>query len=112
MENALDGGEQEKKVIEDLKNTYTRSGWKEDHFLQFKEHEFERYYPTEFQSRVAQSLKGDKESRKKSKKNLFHDVEAWIQKNPELAKAALEESAAEVISVLRQIESNLASTQK
>ncbi|MBD1900908.1 MULTISPECIES: ATP-dependent nuclease [Cyanophyceae] len=106
----IDGGDEEKKVIERLKRTYTSSGWGEDHFLQFSEHDFERYYPKEFQSKIDSVLQmPNSKSRQDSKKALLHEVEAWIKENPELAKTAFKESASEVVQMLHKIESTLAS---
>ncbi|MBW4487573.1 MAG: AAA family ATPase [Trichocoleus desertorum ATA4-8-CV12] len=108
----IDGGSKEKEVIEDLKNQYVSSGWQEDHFLQFQQHDFELYYPQEFQPKVGQVFQSDKKPQRSLKKNLFDEVETWINENPEAAKTAFVTSAAEVISILKQIEVNLASPQQ
>ncbi|MBD2742342.1 AAA family ATPase [Coleofasciculus sp. FACHB-1120] len=106
----IDGGDEEKKVIERLKRTYTSSGWGEDHFLQFSKHDFERYYPQKFQSKIDSVLQmPNSKSRQGCKKALLHEVEAWIKENPELAKTAFKESASEVVQMLHQIESALVS---
>ncbi|MEP0857156.1 AAA family ATPase [Trichocoleus sp. DQ-U1] len=106
----IDGGDEEKKVIERLKRTYTSSGWGEDHFLQFSEHDFERYYPKEFQSKIDSVLQmPNSKYRQEGKKTLLHEVETWIKENPELAKTAFKESASEVVQMLHKIESTLAS---
>jgi hypothetical protein len=109
----IDGGVEEKKVIERLKGRYTNSGWGEDHFLQFSEHDFERYYPQEFKSKIDSVLQMQNgKSRQKGKKTLLEEVEAWIEENPERAKTAFKESASEVVQMLCQIESVLVSYQE
>ena len=106
----IDGGVEEKKVIERLKERYTNSGWGEEHFLQFSEHDFERYYPQEFKSKIDSVLQmPNSKSRQDCKKTLLHEVEAWIKENPELARTAFKESASEVVQMLHQIESALVS---
>ncbi len=106
----IDGGVEEKKVIERLKGRYTNTGWGEDHFLQFSEHDFERYYPQEFKSKIDFVLQmPNSKSRQDCKKALLHEVEAWIKENPELARTAFKESASEVVQLLHQIESALVS---
>jgi AAA15 family ATPase/GTPase len=47
----IDAGNNEEKIINELKNLYTPSGWNEENFLQFSEHDFEQYYPDKFKSR-------------------------------------------------------------
>ncbi len=87
-----------------IKDRYTNSGWGEDHFLQFSEHDFERYYPQEFKSKINSVLQmPNSKSRQDGKKALLHEVEAWIKENPELARTAFKESASEVVQMLHQI---------
>jgi hypothetical protein len=104
----LDGGEEEKKVIDKLKVHYTLSGWQEDNFLQFTQHDFEQYYPQKFQDQVDSILQMPNNlSRQECKKNLLAKVETWIKEDDERAKTAFQESASEVIQILQRIESTL-----
>ena len=93
----IDAGVDEKKVIDKLKECYIPRGWKEENFLQFKEHDFEKYYPHEFKSKVDAALAKDKKYIRESKKELLDDVEKWIKENPNSAREAFHQSASNVI---------------
>lgn len=104
----IDGGEEEQKIIDKLKRTYAPSGWKEDQFLQFTEHDFEKYYPEQFQEQVEAVLSiTDKKEKRNAKKSLLEEVEDWIKTNKMAAKKAFERSASEVIGILKSIEQSL-----
>jgi predicted ATPase len=104
----VDGGREEEEIINRIKQIYTDSGWKEDRFLQFKEHDFEKYYPKQFQEKVEEVLgMSDKSEKRARKKVLLGELESWIHENEERAKAAFESSASEVIEILRSINSSL-----
>jgi AAA15 family ATPase/GTPase len=114
----IDAGNQEKEIIEKLKKRYMQSGWREENFLQFNEHDFERYYPHQFKSDIDNVLnietnnnKG-KQLRREGKNNLLAKVEKWIEENPTSAKEAFKVSAANVIEILCQIESTLLRSKK
>jgi len=103
----IDAGDNEEKIINELKDLYTPSGWKEENFLQFKEHDFEKYYPHEFKSKVDAALAKDKKYIRESKKELLDDVEKWIKENPNSAREAFQQSASNVIEILKSIRSIL-----
>ncbi|MCF2151605.1 AAA family ATPase [Desmonostoc muscorum LEGE 12446] len=104
----VDAGEEEAKIIEKLKSKYTRSGWNESNFLQFCEHDFERYYPAEFQLKVDTVVRMPPgQHRQKSKDALRQEVMTWIDENPNKAKDAFQDSASDVIQVLQCIQSYL-----
>ena len=103
----IDAGVDEKKVIDNLKERYIPSGWKEENFLQFKEHDFEKYYPHEFKLKVDAALAKDKKYIRESKKELLDDVEKWIKENPNSAREAFQQSASNVIEILKSIRSIL-----
>lgn len=102
----------EDKIIDTLKKTYLKHGWTEDHFRQFKEHDFEKYYPSVFQAQVnaieAINIPGQKtqerEKRKEAKANLLNDVKSWINEDTKRAKKLFAESASEIISLLGEID--------
>ncbi len=100
-----DAGEKEKVIIDDMKKTYSKCGWKEEQFRQFSEHDFEKYYPAEFQEKVSEILRiTSKKAKRKQKRVLLDDLMAWCDEDPGRAKEAFEESAYEVINVLREIQ--------
>jgi AAA15 family ATPase/GTPase len=101
----VDGGEKEAGIIEKLKKTYTRSGWKADNFLQFSEHDFERYYPIKFKEEINTILNlPSGKHKQKDKAAILEQVKTWCKENPEEAKVAFQESASEIIEILEKIE--------
>jgi len=104
----LDDGKDEKEVIQKLKEKYGPSGWKDERFLQFEKHNFEEYYPDKFKEKVIKINEiGKKGDRRKPKKELLEEVIIWAKDNDELAKASFENSAKDVIKILREIEIHL-----
>ncbi len=100
----VDSGENELKIIQKMRETYSISGWNDANFLQFTEHDFEKYYPTRFQDQVEATLQIDnKKTRQESKKTLLNEVKEWISNNPDDAKTGFAESAKEVIEILKTI---------
>jgi hypothetical protein len=66
----VDGGENEEKIINDLKNKYKT--WNQERFCQFKQHDFEKYYPEIFQPKVEKVLQiQNKRDKKKAKEQLL-----------------------------------------
>jgi AAA15 family ATPase/GTPase len=98
----VDGGETEKKITDDLKNKY--KSWKEDRIIQFAEHDFEKYYPQQFQEQVSNILTKSGDDKRKAKKELLDEVKKWYGENPDLAREEFEKSALEVINILKGIE--------
>lgn len=100
----VDGGSDESKIIETLKNTYTKNGWNEDNFSQFSEHDFERYYPERFKDRVDLILsETDKQIKRNTKKALLEEVKQWILSDENAAKEEFRKSAEPVINKLKEI---------
>jgi AAA15 family ATPase/GTPase len=99
----VDGGENEEKIIKKLKDKY--KSWTQDRFCQLKEHDFERYYPKEFQETVDKVLNiTDRQEKKKKKEDLLKNIKQWWTKNPDIAKEAFSKSAHELIEILKDIE--------
>ncbi|MFN6471003.1 MAG: ATP-dependent nuclease [Nostoc sp. SerVER01] len=99
----VDGGENETIIINDLKNKY--KSWNKDSFCQLKQHDFEKYYPEEFQAEVDKVLKIlNKKEKRNAKKILLDNVKKWYTENPDIAKEAFSKSACEVIDILKNIE--------
>lgn len=100
----IDSGEEEEKIINKMKEKYTKSGWDETNFCQLSEHDFEKYYPDNFKSKVTEILKlKDKKDKRNAKKTLLQDVKLWIEEDESFAKEKFKESAKEVIEKLKQI---------
>ncbi|MFN6526947.1 ATP-dependent nuclease [Nostoc sp. ChiSLP03a] len=99
----VDGGENETRIINDLKNKY--KSWNKDSFCQLKQHDFEKYYPEEFQAEVDKVLQiPDKKEKRNKKRILLNNVKKWYTENPGIAKEAFSKSACEVIDILKNIE--------
>lgn len=100
----IDAGEDEQKIISKMKEKYIKAGWNETNFGQFNEHDFEKYYPLDFQQKVDEIIKiSDKQKRRQAKKELLEEVKQWIASNENLAKEKFKESASEVIEKLKQV---------
>lgn len=100
----IDAGAEENIIINKMKDKYKKSGWNEDNFGQFKEHDFENYYPSEFKTRVESILNiVDKQTKRNAKKELLDEVKIWIKKDENSAKEKFKESAKEVIERLKLI---------
>ena len=104
----IDGGENESKIITELKEVYKKSGWEESQFMQLKHHEFEKYYPQIFEKDVNRIFSlGDKDAQRKEKAKLLKLVTKWIIEDESGAKQSFATSAIEVIEILKEIESKL-----
>lgn len=101
----VDGDETGKEVVARLQAKYKDGP--PDHFTTWSQPDFERYYPPRFADRVAEAPTKNHDAKRKAKKRLLDEVKAWCEADPEEAKAEFEQSAAEVIEVLRQIEADL-----
>lgn len=100
----VDGDSAGTAVVDTLRKRYS-TGWSADRFRTLEEEAFERYYPPLFSGRAEAVLgQPDKRRRRQMKADLLREVLAWIEANPGEAKAQFEESAAEVILLLRDIE--------
>jgi hypothetical protein len=70
----------------------------------FERTQFERYYPACFADVVDRALATpDKSARRQAKANLLKEVVDWTAQNADEAKAAWQDSAAEVIMLLKHI---------
>lgn len=104
----VDSGKEEKTIIDRMKTTYKGAGWNEEQFLQFSEHDFEKYYPSEFQNEINKIIEtSNKDERRKKKESLLSDLEEWIKEDKKRARKAFEKSAQEVIKILKKIENSL-----
>jgi hypothetical protein len=100
----VDGDGPGRETVESLRETYSGT-WRADRFRALREQNVERYYPSEFVSRVDAILAvQDRHERRAQKHALVREVLAWIDRAPEDAKTAFESSAAEIIDLLREIE--------
>lgn len=102
----LDGDAAGQQAVERLRERY--SNWKPENFGCFTEPQFERYYPSEFSSRAEDVLViPDKQARRAAKRELLEAVRVWLDEDEDRGRAALGESAAEVIADLQDIECQL-----
>lgn len=106
----VDGDPGGQKIIDDLKQKYTPSGWEEEQFRLFSKEDFEVYYPVDFQDEVTRILqKPDGQHKRTEKKELLYKVLAYIKEDEQKAREAFEQSAREVIDLLQSIERLLCS---
>lgn len=104
----VDNGEVEKNIINSLIDRYTPSGWNADQFMMLTKHEFEEYYPDEFQNQVHEVLSvNDKQTKRLAKKGLLDKVVSWIEEDEDIAMVEFSESAKEIIGILQNIEREL-----
>ena len=104
----IDGGEKEAMIIKKMRDVYAKSGWNENNFNQFSEHDFEMFYPSRFQEGVQQAIGiSDKQEKRTAKRELLERVKDWIKGNEQIAKEEFKESAKEVILILKAINKEL-----
>ena len=104
----IDSGVEETKIIAKMKAKYSQVGWNENNFSQFNNHDFEYYYPSEFNLKVETIAKiTDKQKRRQAKKELLEEVKLWIANDQNTAKEKFKDSASEVIDRLKQIAKEL-----
>lgn len=100
----IDGGDSEKKILDDLSKTYISSDWSANQFRQLSYHNFEEYYPQRFASQIEVAIgETDKRRRIELKKALLEDVITFCAEDVEMAKSEFLTSAAEVIEVLKEM---------
>ncbi|MER5403564.1 AAA family ATPase [Streptomyces sp. NPDC002769] len=101
----LDGDEPGKEVIEKLRATY--KDWPEQNFQTWQHEDFEHYYPDRFRDQAAGVLALPHDKKRHAKNALTRTIKTWIKENPEVAKSEFEQSAAEIITFLRNVDKNL-----
>lgn len=104
----VDGENSGREVIAKLKDMYVPRGWAEDRFLTLSLDNFECYYPSIFSEDVSVALNiKNKDAKREAKRQLLEKVLDWIVSNEQEAKAEFEKYAAEVIGIIRSIETSL-----
>ncbi|MGW2783407.1 ATP-dependent nuclease [Streptomyces populi] len=102
----IDGDQSGLEVVAKLKAKYTT--WPSDRFRYFSKPRFEDYYPSRFKEQIDDAFTKPKGQRQQEAKSaLRQEVQDWCDANRELAKTELAQSAAEVITVLQEIEASL-----
>lgn len=102
----IDGDSVGSKIIARLQSSYP--SWKSDRFGKFSKPQFEEYYPAKFAGKTKEALAHtDKQVRREAKRKLLDSVRAWLDEDEKRGRMALEQSAAEVITDLKLIESQL-----
>ena len=100
----IDGGTKEQEILQKMKAAYISSWWNESNFSQLTEHDFEKYYPVEFQQAVTEILAiGDTKIKRARKKALLEEVKTWIIADEQRAKKEFSITAKEVIERLQEI---------
>lgn len=100
----IDQGAEEDQIIQTMRMKYSKSGWDANNFLQFEEHDFEKYYPKRFEKQVEEVLSiSKKDKKRKAKKELLEKVVSWINDHESEAKDEFRMSAKEVIEKLKMI---------
>jgi len=102
----VDGDSSGMALIERMRASY--AGWPSDRFSHFKQGQFERYYPVAFADRVDEVLAiTNRQEKRAAKAALLSDVRIWLDEDEPRGRAALEESAQEVIADLRAMAAQL-----
>jgi len=105
----VDGDRPGCELTERLKSDFR--DWPSDRFRTFAASQFESYYPAPFANDVKEVLAvADKQIRRKAKRDLLNRVLAWLEEDKQRGKSAMSESAGDVISDLRNIETQLKSS--
>ncbi|MFF7985470.1 ATP-dependent endonuclease [Streptomyces sp. NPDC007901] len=102
----VDGDQSGQDVVEKLKKKY--EAWPTDRFRCFTKERFEDYYPSRFQEKIDTAFSIPKGvEQQEAKSALRQVVQEWCDANRDIAQTEFAESAAEVISVLQEIEAEL-----
>lgn len=103
-----DGDASGLQVVEALQKGFP--SWKPDRFKCFNRSSFEHYYPLLFKPQAERVLAiENKEERRNQKKQLLMEVLDWLDEDETRGKAALSESAQEIIADLQCIQAQLMS---
>jgi hypothetical protein len=99
----LDGDGPGTRVVEELRERYATS-WPPERFRTFPQPAFEHFYPPRFSARAAEVLSLPHDERREAKRALLEEVRAYCDEHTDEARAAFEQSAQEVITLLTEIE--------
>lgn len=103
----IDGDEAGREIIRRLQARYSPA-WSPDRFRAFSQPAFEAYYPPRFADERQSTLnERNQRERREKKRQLLEHVRGWIEQEPDQAKVEFEDSARDVIGVLREIEIEL-----
>jgi predicted ATPase len=104
----VDGGEEERKKLNIIKEQYKKSGWHDENFIQLLKHDFEDYYPNIFEEEVEMIRKMPHGQHKQIHKGkLLEKVNKWCKSNKQEAKKAFRKSAKEILDILEKIQNSL-----
>jgi hypothetical protein len=103
----VDNDDRGRDVVARLRASYP--SWPEDHFRTWRQPNFEEYYPPLFRSHIDRLATMDRDAKRLEKRDLLNAVMSWAAEDPTVARREFESSAAEVILLLRAIESKLVS---
>lgn len=101
-----DGDQAGREVIQRMRDRFRT--WEPSCFMNFAASAFERYYPETFGDQIDEVLATtDRQHLRDRKRSLLHDVVAWLDADADRGRTALESSAAEVITLLRELDDRL-----
>lgn len=103
-----DGDASGKDAIAQLQGKFKT--WSADHFRTWSQTNFELYYPPRFAKETTSVLALPHDRKQPAKDELLRKVKRWCDDNEVEARAEFEQSAAEVISFLWEIEGSLFDT--
>ncbi|MDX1442631.1 MAG: hypothetical protein R3270_02505, partial [Gammaproteobacteria bacterium] len=104
----VDAGDNEKNIINSLREKYAQSNWRDSQFRQLSKHDFEEFYPERFREQVEEVLGVvDRKERRDKKRKLLLEVIKFCQDDPEVAKDEFNDSASEIVELIREIEGQL-----
>lgn len=102
----VDGDEAGEQAISKLKERFPSDLHR--HFYLLSRPAFENYYPKELAEKVSEALAVvQPDARREAKRKLLSAVMVWLDEDVERGRAALQESAAEVIALLRKFEASI-----
>jgi AAA15 family ATPase/GTPase len=101
-----DGDEPGKRNIEKLKTSFP--SWAPEHFISFSKKNIEEFYPNQFHEEFkAINSIIDKAKKREAKTAFTRTLLDWIKLNPDDAKKQFSESASEIITYLKEIETKV-----
>lgn len=106
----VDNGENEKKMLARLKNTYVdKHKWDANCFIELSKADLEDYYPDNFREAKAKIKEANADSKRHLKTKLVEDFLTWFRQDSESKRIAAD-SFAEVINHLKKVEKSLNSS--
>lgn len=101
----LDGGNEERKTINRLKEEISQSSvWKKENFLNWSKHDFEEYFPNCYQEQVEDIQNSQGEDKRRKKEDL---LKKFLANEGKIPNEELEKPFKDVLDILSQIEGSI-----